>query len=230
MEGFGGVLVMSLVMLLGSYIAGSIPLFFSLSEEKLQLVSVMGAGLLVGTALSVIIPEGMQTLNMAYRWLGLHQSMKAFLFTKPFPASKSMRAIMMVKALKNQDMLISTRRTLCLTSLVSAWFLALFSCSLWIRCQFQPSDNLPMIYSRKKDNDVQVANAMSASRDVEVGKGRGVVSWTATLGLVVHAAADGVALGAAATTNQTDVEVSLATLSYPPFYPTTIFRLLSSWR
>merc|ERR1719204_1220114 len=26
----------------------------------------MGAGLLVGTALSVIIPEGMQTLNMAY--------------------------------------------------------------------------------------------------------------------------------------------------------------------
>lgn len=73
MEGFGGVLVMSLVMLLGSYIAGSIPLFFSLSEEKLQLVSVMGAGLLVGTALSVIIPEGMQTLNMAYR-CSTHQS------------------------------------------------------------------------------------------------------------------------------------------------------------
>ena len=73
MEGFGGVLVMSLVMLLGSYIAGSIPLFFSLSEEKLQLVSVMGAGLLVGTALSVIIPEGMQTLNMAYR-CNTHQS------------------------------------------------------------------------------------------------------------------------------------------------------------
>ena len=88
MEGFGGVLVMSLVMLLGSYIAGSIPLFFSLSEEKLQLVSVMGAGLLVGTALSVIIPEGMQTLNMAYRWSGLHQSMKAFLSTKPFSSIK----------------------------------------------------------------------------------------------------------------------------------------------
>ena len=46
---------------------GSIPLFMSLSEEKLQLVSVLGAGLLLGTALSVIIPEGMQTLNMAYR-------------------------------------------------------------------------------------------------------------------------------------------------------------------
>ena len=33
------------------------------------------------------------------------------------------------------------------------------------------------------------------------------MSWTATLGLVVHAAADGIALGAAATTNQTDVEM-----------------------
>lgn len=30
---------------------------------------------------------------------------------------------------------------------------------------------------------------------------------TATLGLVVHAAADGVALGAAATTSQADVEI-----------------------
>lgn len=67
---------------------------------------------------------------------------------------------------------------------------------------------------------------MSASRDVEVGKGRGVVSWTATLGLVVHAAADGVALGAAATTNQTDVEVSLVLRHLVSI----IFRLLSSWR
>ena len=46
-------------------------------------------------------------------------------------------------------------------------------------------------------------------RDPEGGRssGRGAVSWTATLGLVVHAAADGIALGAAATTNQTDVEM-----------------------
>ena len=34
-------------------------------QEKLKLVSVMGAGLLVGTALAVIIPEGVHTLYMA---------------------------------------------------------------------------------------------------------------------------------------------------------------------
>ena len=33
-----------------------------LFQEKLKLVTVMGAGLLVGTALAVIIPEGVHTL------------------------------------------------------------------------------------------------------------------------------------------------------------------------
>ena len=33
------------------------------------------------------------------------------------------------------------------------------------------------------------------------------MNWTTTLGLVVHAAADGIALGAAAATNQLDVEI-----------------------
>ncbi len=53
-------------MFVGSYFAGSAPLLFSLSEEKLQRVSVLGAGLLVGTALDIIIPEGVQTLLKSY--------------------------------------------------------------------------------------------------------------------------------------------------------------------
>ena len=35
---------------------------FILFQEKLRMVTVMGAGLLVGTALAVIIPEGVHTL------------------------------------------------------------------------------------------------------------------------------------------------------------------------
>ncbi len=53
-------------MFFGSYFAGSAPLLFSMSEEKLQRVSVLGAGLLVGTALAIIIPEGVQTLLKSY--------------------------------------------------------------------------------------------------------------------------------------------------------------------
>lgn len=163
MEGFGGVLVLSMVMLLGSYLAGSIPLFIALSEEKLQLVSVMGAGLLVGTALSVIIPEGMQTLNMAYSQ-GSHHSHGHEQGTEHTEHSHTENPVPHI-----------------------------IGVSLVLGFLFQ------LIVD-------QVATAMTARADVEGGR-RGSVSWTATLGLVVHAAADGVALGAAATTNQTDVEI-----------------------
>jgi ZIP Zinc transporter. len=43
--------------------------------------------------------------------------------------------------------------------------------------------------------------------DIESGLGVSSAKITATLGLVVHSAVDGVALGAAATTTHTDVEM-----------------------
>jgi len=161
MDGSMKLVVLSVVMLLGSYLAGSIPLFIAMSEEKLQLVSVMGAGLLLGTALSVIIPEGMQTLNMAYSAKTEHHHDHG-------------------EGVEGHDHEENPVPHLIGVSLVLGFLFMLII--------------------------DQVASSRSGSRDVEGGK-RGVVSWTATLGLVVHAAADGVALGAAATTNQTDVEM-----------------------
>jgi len=155
--------VLSVVMLLGSYLAGSIPLFIAMSEEKLQLVSVMGAGLLLGTALSVIIPEGMQTLNMAYSAKVEHHE-----------------HLDHGEGAEGHDHEENPVPHLIGVSLV-----------------------LGFLFMMIID---QVASSRSGSRDVEGGR-KGVVGWTATLGLVVHAAADGVALGAAATTNQTDVEM-----------------------
>ncbi|KAJ3044049.1 hypothetical protein HK097_001584, partial [Rhizophlyctis rosea] len=49
-------------MLGGSFFAGNIPLAFQFSEERLRLISTFGSGMLVGTALIVIIPEGVETL------------------------------------------------------------------------------------------------------------------------------------------------------------------------
>ena len=123
----------------------------------------MGAGLLLGTALSVIIPEGMQTLNMAYS----------------------------AKTENHQDHEHGegaeghVHEENPVPHLIGVSLVLGFLFMLIID---------------------QIASSRSGGRDVEGGK-RGVVSWTATLGLVVHAAADGVALGAAATTNQTDVEM-----------------------
>ena len=47
----------------------------------------------------------------------------------------------------------------------------------------------------------------SPSRKGRGGSSGSTVSWTTTLGLVVHAAADGIAMGAAAATRQVDVEM-----------------------
>lgn len=45
-------------MFLGAFGAGYVPLAFNLSESRLRAITIFGAGLLVGTALAVIIPEG----------------------------------------------------------------------------------------------------------------------------------------------------------------------------
>jgi zinc transporter 9 len=49
-------------MFFGCYLAGSIPLALTLSEGLLRRVTTFGAGLLIGTALLVIIPEGVEAL------------------------------------------------------------------------------------------------------------------------------------------------------------------------
>lgn len=53
---------LSITMLIGSFISGLIPLTLTLSESKMKHITILGAGLLIGTALAVIIPEGIHTL------------------------------------------------------------------------------------------------------------------------------------------------------------------------
>lgn len=55
---FTELMAISFLMAAGAYGAGVLPLAFALSERVKRVVSVFGAGLLVGTALIVIIPEG----------------------------------------------------------------------------------------------------------------------------------------------------------------------------
>ena len=58
MEGFSLLLVFCASMFAGAYLAGMVPLMFTYNIAKLRWVTIFGAGLLVGTALVVIIPEG----------------------------------------------------------------------------------------------------------------------------------------------------------------------------
>lgn len=65
MDGLFTLLILSIVMALASFLAGILPLSLTLSQSQLRLISTIGMGVLVGTSLVVIIPEGVETLYSA---------------------------------------------------------------------------------------------------------------------------------------------------------------------
>ncbi|KIW15958.1 hypothetical protein PV08_06008 [Exophiala spinifera] len=65
MDGLFTLLSLCAVMATASFLAGILPLAFSLSTARLRMISTIGMGVLVGTSLVVIIPEGVETLYSA---------------------------------------------------------------------------------------------------------------------------------------------------------------------
>jgi zinc transporter 9 len=183
-------ILLSFAMLVGCYLAGSIPLAITLSEEKLKLVTVLGAGLLVGTALAVIIPEGVHTLYAAQEQ-GHAAAREAIAVVKKaaddlVKASGPVQASVQHEHEHGHHHEHSTEM------------------HTWIGVSLV----LGFVFMLLVDQLSGGSHSHSPS-DSEVGAG-GVQkrhNMTATIGLVVHAAADGVALGAAASTSQTDVEM-----------------------
>lgn len=57
--GLAGVCV---AMALGTYAIGTLPLFFQLSRNGLRMLELWGSGLLLGAALTVVIPEGIASV------------------------------------------------------------------------------------------------------------------------------------------------------------------------
>lgn len=127
-------------------------------QAKLKIVSILGAGLLVGTALIVIIPEGVRSLYANEK--GDH--------AKAETATDENH--------HNHDEPEDFSKTIGLSLVLGFVFMML----------------VEQISSRHTHS--------SDGKDLKKNP-------TATIGLVVHAAADGIALGAAAKTSHQDVEM-----------------------
>uniref|UniRef100_A0A3B4ZZB9 Zinc transporter ZIP9 n=1 Tax=Stegastes partitus TaxID=144197 RepID=A0A3B4ZZB9_9TELE len=149
MDGGLSVTFISVAMFVGSFLLGFIPLLFKLSEKSLQFVSILGAGLLCGTALAITIPEGVGLLEESWRG-NLNASEKSTSAERGLPPR----------------FFIGVALTLGFTFMFVV-------------------DQIGNQRSRLP-NSVHI---------------------TATLGLVIHAAADGFALGAAVATDQVTVQV-----------------------
>lgn len=173
---------LSVAMFFGSFIAGVVPLAMSLSERSLRIVTIIGAGLLVGTALAVIIPEGVHELYENYQHeathnLHHHNNAREMIssivpsYTGPIATEGH------VHSHERPGMELHT----------------LIGVSL----------SLGFVFMLFVD---QLSSGHSHGAPDSNSNGRSS-KLTATIGLVVHAAADGIALGAAATTSRADVEM-----------------------
>ncbi|ULT85792.1 hypothetical protein L3Y34_005880 [Caenorhabditis briggsae] len=240
MDGISFLLVLSTAMFLGSYIAGSIPLMFSLSEGRIRLVSIFGAGLLVGTALSVIIPEGVEALYGAQCAAGGHQHHHEH----PNRVVSNVGAIVNPAEAKQilenaKDKEDNLPRIIPKDAVLNE----AFSIGRVVRSPTEETaenrtkrdviiENHSINEENEKDNQEehshghgnvhsqigyslvlgfvlmllvdQIGSATVARND---RSGRSRIGISATIGLVVHAAADGVALGSASVINKSDVQL-----------------------
>lgn len=227
MEGLALLLILSTAMFLGCWLAGLVPLSVSLGESRVRLVTVFGAGLLVGTALAVIIPEGVSAVYQAraessgtHHSHGPHASADSILdrvvvkekdvgALRPNPGdhhaeppklpaeeekeTAKKEAPLEPKAARRRREIgqghfhdSSSRFNVDVHSIIGV---ALVLGFVFMLCVDQIS-----------------AMGNFGRRDVEGGAVQPRYKITATIGLVVHAAADGIALGAASTTSHTEIQ------------------------
>lgn len=162
MDGGLTITLISVAMFVGSFLLGFVPLLFRLSEKSLQFVSILGAGLLCGTALAITIPEGVGLLEESWRASS----------DVPSGVNASVRDGAPAQGGPPPRFFIGLALTFGFTFMFVV-------------------DQIGS-YLSKRDQTTSSPNS---------------VHITATLGLVIHAAADGFALGAAVATGQVTVQV-----------------------
>uniref|UniRef100_F1L030 Zinc transporter ZIP9 n=1 Tax=Ascaris suum TaxID=6253 RepID=F1L030_ASCSU len=235
MEGAYLLATLSAAMFIGSYLAGSIPLAFTLSQSRIRLLSIFGAGLLVGTALCVIIPEGVESLYGAqaelHEALYHKKELGALILEKnaaeqPVPPRMIPQGAQLSKTLneeveggakrtKRSEQLVAPQRSL--QQIVGEPVpkgkeeAKLDGHSIPERAHERIPSHEGSVHKSIGFSLVTGFIVMliidQATRSAALKGGeRARFKMTATIGLVVHAAADGVALGSASATNRTDVQ------------------------
>ncbi|KAK6543873.1 hypothetical protein TWF694_000596 [Orbilia ellipsospora] len=186
--GFWWLFFLSFVIASTSIAAGIVPLALSLSRKRVQAISNFGMGLLVGTSLIVIIPEGVSTLYSAY-------TVEPEL-TKA-PHSNTVRSPLHSREdhgdHEHHD--ASPERYIGLALVLGFVFMYIINLvSVWTN---QRND-------RGYTATISVNSLRSFSSSPESNETPHYVkrSFSTTLGLLIHATADGIALGASANASK----------------------------
>jgi len=178
-------------------LAGALPLSFSLSQSQLRLIASLGAGLLVGSCLIVILPEGIEALAAA--------SQHPQHATQPKTRSGSHGIPRADEHAKEQLELPAFQIGFALV----IGFALMFLIDRLPRHATDRFQSTPT--SRHVSLDNLAGSSVSGDEESEGFLGsltpspKQTRSLATTTGLVIHAAADGIAMGASASTSNLNV-------------------------
>ncbi|KRZ10131.1 Zinc transporter ZIP9 [Trichinella zimbabwensis] len=191
------VLLLSVFMFIGSLMIGIVPTIVSLPENRIKLSGALGAGLLVGTALGVIVPEGIHAIHASPH---LYAKGKHFDHDENIPISKDVNLVkQFIPRPKGIFFENNTENTATgkadLDTAQENWLM--HECSA---VNFEGNSRIigvTLLYGF-----LFMFLIEHITERYTHGNDRGRVKthhgWMATIGLIVHSATDGIALGAAA--------------------------------
>ncbi|KAI8370379.1 Zinc/iron permease [Radiomyces spectabilis] len=194
MNAFLWLLILSAGMVFGSVLAGLLPLTTKLSENQLRYLNIFGAGMLLGTALVVIIPEGVETYYDALQ----------------------------ISATDNEEEAKDHHHVgIGLALLLGFALMSVIDNMFSLHGHARPSSSSTLEYnelSTVPDQDDTPDNQSHPFGQVHNGIKPRTTSSAATvapvIGLMVHAMADGIALGASASQPQLSVLIFLAIMMH----------------
>ncbi|XP_078144922.1 zinc transporter ZIP9 isoform X1 [Centroberyx gerrardi] len=195
MDGGIAITCISAAMFVGCFILGFIPLLFSMSEKRLRYVTILGAGLLCGTALAIIIPEGVDLLEKSWRVSSCAAAPPSPNVGAPLnsttsaPVNPNASAPLSPNASAPLSLNASQEEAPSDTGPPPRFFIGL---ALVVGFTFMFVVDQIGSYCSMHDPQTGLCSSTSI---------------TATLGLIIHAAADGFALGAAMATPEVTVQV-----------------------
>lgn len=228
-------LLLCITMFLGSFLAGCIPLSTKLSETKLRNLTALGVGLLIGTALVIIIPEGIETLYSSNAVTTIGNHTESMLQQHVTTASSTMDSqTTNTTPIWQEDTTLQKRQphdhageedehkstehaTIGMAMIVG--FAMMFVVDQVSSLHVHGSSSSTHHHHEYSELSFMDGNG-SSSTATSHGNGNASPeqrsrsptskSITPTIGLIVHAAADGIALGASATHPELSMVVFLA--------------------
>jgi zinc transporter 9 len=180
-----------------SFLAGALPLSFTLSQTQLRLIASLGAGLLIGSCLIVILPEGIEALAAASQHSHEHAQ----------PKGRALNTLLGREDEHHEE--TGELPSFSIGFALVIGFALMFLVDRLPRHATERFQTAPT--SRHVSLEDLAGSSVSGEEEAEGFLGsltpspKQTRSLATTLGLVIHAAADGIAMGASATTSNLNV-------------------------